>query len=140
MENTITLALSLNAIKQEINAQCAWVDATNLATLPPIVNPVDNADTEKAIMASLSLIYNRLSGYIATIRQDGDIIDVEMYIARMNATRQSSLAQTFNDFAVYHSLSELYAPQAQAKHITALFREKSTHLLSSAKQLLATMQ
>lgn len=140
MKNTVTLALSLNAIKQEVTAQCAWVDATNLASLPPIVNPATNAALDTTISHAISELCRIFSAYIGSYTTDGDIIDMEMYIAPLNAMRQTALSQYFNDFAVFRSLHELYAPQPQASHIVSLYHEKYTVLLSSAKQMLATMQ
>ena len=79
----MTLALSLTAIKQDITAQCAWVDATNLATLPPIVNPADNSDSDTAIRAAVNMICNRLSGYIVDTSQNDDVFTLTINLPKL---------------------------------------------------------
>lgn len=140
MKNTI-LALSIDAVKQEITAQCAWVDATNLTTLPPIVNPVTCSDIDAAISHGIDALCHTFSAYItSTEMSDSRIFNMTVRITSTNAMQQSSLAQKFNDIIVFHCLHELYLTQAQATHIAAHYREKLAYLQSSAKQLLAIMQ
>ena len=54
MKNTITVGLSVASLREMINAQCAWVDVTNLATLPPIVNPTKEGDVDGALRVGMT--------------------------------------------------------------------------------------
>ena len=133
----MTLALSLTAIKQDITAQCAWVDATNLATLPPIVNPADNSDSDTAIMASVNMICNRLSGYIVDTSRDDDVFTIVMNLPKLKGEQAASLLRLITDCVSTNTLAELYSTQQQANHITALFRDKRDMAIRRIMQLLA---
>lgn len=137
MKNTKTLALSLTAIKQDITAQCAWVDATNLATLPPIVNPTDNSDSDTAIRAAVNMICNRLSGYIVDTSRDDDVFTIVMNLPKLKGEQAASLLRLITDFVSTNTLAELYSTQQQANHITALFRDKRDMAIRRIMQLLA---
>lgn len=141
MKNTITLAISLEAIKREITAQCAWVDSTNLTMLPPIVNPTTRSDIDAVVSHGIDALLHSFSAYIAgSEMHDADILNMDMRITPLSHSQQTSLAHKFNNIIVYHCLHELYSAQVQANHITTYYREKLAYLLSSAKQLLAIMQ
>ena len=137
MKNTKTLALSLTAIKQDITAQCAWVDATNLATLPPIVNPADNSDSDTAIIAAVNMICNRLSGYIVDTSRDDDVFTIVMNLPKLKGEQAASLLRLITDCVSTNTLAELYSTQQQANHITALFRDKRDMAIRRIMQLLA---
>ena len=137
MKNTKTLALSLTAIKQDITAQCAWVDATNLATLPPIVNPADNSDSDTAIRAAVNMICNRLSGYIVDTSQNDDVFTLTINLPKLSSEHTSSLLRLITDCVTTTVLAELYSTQQQANHITALFRDKRDMAIRRIIQLLA---
>ena len=130
----MTLALSLTAIKQDITAQCAWVDATNLATLPPIVNP---ADSDTAIIAAVNMICNRLSGYIVDTSRDDDVFTIVMNLPKLKGEQAASLLRLITDCVSTSTLAELYSTQQQASHISALFREKRDMAVRRIMQLLA---
>ena len=133
----MTLALSLTAIKQDITAQCAWVDATNLATLPPIVNPADNSDSDTAIRAVVNMICNRLSGYIVDTSQNDDVFTLTINLPKLSSEHTSSLLRLITDCVTTTVLAELYSTQQQASHISALFREKRDMAVRRIMQLLA---
>ena len=133
----MTLALSLTAIKQDITAQCAWVDATNLATLPPIVNPADNSDSDTAIIAAVNMICNRLSGYIVDTSRDDDVFTLTINQPKLSSEHTSSLLRLITDCVTTTVLAELYSTQQQASHISALFREKRDMAIRRIMQLLA---
>lgn len=133
----MTLALSLSAIKQDITAQCAWVDATNLATLPPIVNPADNSDSDTAIMAAVNMICNRLSGYTVDTSRDDDVFTLTINQPKLSSEHTSSLLRLITDCVTTTVLAELYSTQQQASHISALFREKRDMAVRRIMQLLA---
>lgn len=137
MKNTKTLALSLTAIKQDITAQCAWVDATNLATLPPIVNPADNSNSDTAIRAAVNMICNRLSGYIVDTSQNDDVFTLTINPPKLSSEHTSSLLRLITDCVTTTVLAELYSTQQQANHITALFRDKRDMAIRRIMQLLA---
>lgn len=137
MKNTTTLALSLNAIKQDVTAQCAWVDVTNLTTLPPIVNPADSADIDTAIMANIIMTCNRLSGYITGTSQDDVIYQIEMALPNLSKEKTSSLLKLIGECVTHGTLAELYSTQKQASHITALFQDKRNSATRRILQLLA---
>lgn len=137
MKNTITLALSLTAIKQDVSAQCAWVDVTNLATLPPIVNPADNTDIDTVIMASISKICSRLSGYIINTHINDEIYKIEMSLPHISGHRAPTLSQLITKCVIYETLNELYTTQKQASHITSLFQHKRDVTTNRIIQLLA---
>lgn len=133
----MTLALSLTAIKQDITAQCAWVDTTNLATLPPIVNPADNSDSDTAIIAAVNMICNRLSGYIVDTSRDDDVFTIVMNLPKLKGEQAASLLRLITDCVTTTVLAELYSTQQQASHISALFREKRDMAVRRIMQLLA---
>lgn len=137
MKNTMTLALSLSAINQDVTAQCAWVDATNLATLPPIVNPADNSDSDTAIMAAVNMICNRLSGYIVDTSQNDDVFTIVMNLPKLKGEQAASLLRLITDCVTTTVLAEIYSTQQQASHISALFREKRDMAVRRIMQLLA---
>lgn len=137
MKNTINIALSLPAIKQNILAECAWVDATNLATLPPIINPTENQDIEKMILASITVFCTRFSGYIASTRQDEDIYHIEMSFIPNTACFQRNLTRFIEEFVVCQLFANAYAPQKQAQHITSMYHDRLTAIIRSITHSLA---
>lgn len=130
MKNT-NIALSLSDLKQKINAQCAWVDATNLATLPPIVNPTQNSEIDTEIIGAIAQICHKLSGYISSTTQEDDIYSIELNIPYSDSPKLALLAHFIEDFVLYHVLATLYEPQKQAQHITKMYRDKRECNLSS---------
>lgn len=137
MESTFTLALSLTKIKQDVSAQCAWVDITNLTTLPPIVNPSDSSDLDTAIMTNIFMICNRLSGYITDTFQNDVIFQIEIMLPGFSTGKTSSLLQLINEYVTYGTLAELYSTQKQASHIMTLFQDKHNSAIRRIMQLLA---
>lgn len=137
MKNTSTLALSLTAIKQEITAQCAWIDATNLTILPPIVNPTKRTDIDFVIYSNLSSICNRLSGYIISSTQNDDIYNIEMRTVHLSEEKRTSLLRHISECAIHGIIAELYSSQQQASHICAMFLTKRDSSMRRILQLLA---
>ena len=122
MKHTFTVALSLNAIKQEISAQCAWIDATNLTTLPPIVNPIKHIDMDSIAIDEISLICNRLSGYLVSRRQEGDLYVMEMGLEKLSGEKLSLLTKSIEKRIVNGIMVRLYSTQKQVSHIVELYR------------------
>ena len=137
MKNTMTLALSLTAIKQDITAQCAWVDTTNLATLPPIVNPADSTDIDTAIMAGINMICNRMAGYIVDTSRNDDIFTLAMNLPGFSGIQTAYFLRLINVCVTTTVLAELYSTQQQASHITAIYQEKRNSAIRRIMQLLA---
>lgn len=137
MKHTFTLALSLNAVKQEISAQCAWIDATNLTILPPIVNPMEHIDAESVIIDEITSICNRLSGYILNSKHEGDIYAIEMKWGCSLGEKRSLLTKYIGKNLVSGVITKLYSTQKQASHIVELFNNIHDSEMKRILQLLA---
>lgn len=143
MNNTkFTIGLSQEALTKEINALCAWIDTSNLSSLPPIVNPVQESGSqvEKAIDESLNTISLRLLGYINSFSIKGDILNITISGSGMNDAKRTLFTRTVESFVVCNSIAMLYESQPQASHITQEYAAKCKAAVASIKQLLASAQ
>lgn len=142
MKNTITIGIDTTKLTQEINAECAWVDITNIAVLPPIVNPLTtrSINVDVLITESIDSIIAKLSGYINTFSTDNSICNVELFCTGLTNQNQLSLRRNMETFIRYDSLFHIYCTQQQAKHLTDIFRTKRDNAIKSIKQALATIQ
>ena len=142
MKNTITLGIDINTLIQEIHAECTWVDSSNIAVLPPIVNPVKNetANIIDVIMESMNTIISKLSGYITNHTFSDIICKIDIYCHGISTQNQSSLRTNVEKYLRFSSLYSLYLHQQQAKHIANIYLTKRDNAMKSIKQLLATMQ
>lgn len=137
MKNTLTVGLSLTSLNDAIGAQCAWVDVTNLAILPPIVNPSDEGITESAVMSSIADFVCRFSGFIESWGHDGDIVKLELSTSSVPARVLSNISLYIEKIVVNDVLAGLYAPQPQAKCVHSLFDAQRRQAEARLKQMLA---
>lgn len=139
---TFTIALSIKALKNEIAAQTAWIDTTNLSVLPPISNPVTagHNDIAAIITESCYHIATAISGYVKTVSHSDDIFTMQLCVPANSNLKLASIRIRFEQAATYHTLATLYCTQPQAAHITSLFREKGVAALRSVTHLLASTQ
>lgn len=136
-KHTINIALSLSGIKRIILAECAWIDATNITTLPPIINPIKKQDIENMILSSITAFCTRFSGYITSTTQDEDIYHIEMNFMLSCSNVERNLIHLTEEFIICHFFTNAYAPQKQAQHITSLYSERLTTTIRSISHALA---
>ena len=136
MERTFTVGLSLASLKQKIGCQCAWVDVTNMATLPPIVNPMKNADLDALIEEKIGDFESQFGGYVKDVSRGADVVKMTMVIEGERNTNWTKLAHLIEEYVMWRALVELYAPQSQAKHVQEWCVAESQRVESRLKQAL----
>lgn len=136
MERTFTVGLSLASLKQKIGCQCAWVDVTNMATLPPIVNPMKNADLDALIEEKIGDFESQFGGYVKDVSRGADVVKMTMVIEGERNTNWTKLAHLIEEYVMWRALVELYAPQSQAKHVQEWCVDESKRAESRMKQVL----
>ena len=136
MENALTVGISLTSIKKKIGSQCAWVDVATIGTLPPIVNPMTNADIDSVIDSKVYELHSRLGGYIVEVLRDDDVIHFVIYVEKVPQRYMSKLAHLIEEFLVWRALAHLYAPQNQACSITQCCITEAEQAESRLKQVL----
>ena len=139
MENIFMVGLSFESIKKKIAAQCAWNDTTNLATLPPIVNPMSNADVDGVIWLKIIDFSCRFAGYVSDVEQSDDIVRIVMHADRVPERSRERIYHFIEEFVVCSVLEELYSPQQQAKTIVARNATMVRSVESKLRQMLCLM-
>lgn len=137
---TITIALSITSLAENISAECAWIDTCNMSILPPIVNPATTGDLSSYIVAGCEYIRSKISGYITAYSPNAEIVTIELSVPQIRAENITALRKSIEQTAVFHALASLYKIQPQAKHICTTYTEKLNETLISTKQLLASAQ
>ena len=140
MKNTITVGLSVASLREMINAQCAWVDVTNLATLPPIVNPTKEGDVEGALRVGITDFMCLFSGYVESWSYDDDIVKIEMLLGDNPTRVVSRMAHLIEVFVTNGVLANLYAKQPQAKLVCGFFQGERLKAESRLKQFLSKIE
>ena len=139
MKNTITVGLSVASLREMINAQCAWVDVTNLATLPPIVNPTKESDVDGALRVGIMDFMCLFSGYVESWGYD-DIVKIEMLLGDNPTRVVSRMAHLIEAFVANGVLADLYAMQPQAKLVCGFFQRERLKAESRLKQFLSKIE
>lgn len=143
MNNTLGIGISRASLKQSIAAQCSWVEATNMATLPPIVNPAKNTENvaDAQIEAGIRRLCGMIAGYIAkTSDENEDIYYLELNLPYFPLVKSDRLYEWIEAFIISHAMTGLYEPQRQAAHVTSLYAKKHELAAVAIKQLLASTQ
>ena len=140
MKNTITVGLSVASLREMINAQCAWVDVTNLATLPPIVNPTKEGDVDGALRVGMTDFMCLFSGYVESWCYDDDIVRIEMLLGDNPTRVVSRMAHLIEVFVTNGVLANLYAKQPQAKLVCGFFQGERLKAESRLKQFLSKIE
>lgn len=140
MNNTITVGLSLTTLKENVTGICAWIDSTNLATLPPIVNPAENADIDRYSVCAINALSKKFSGYISSITYVDNIYRIILNVSQRTAQKQTVLAHFIEDFIIFHILVTLYASQKQAKHITEIYQDRLDNTIRSLTHIFALIE
>ncbi len=138
MNNTFTVGLSLASIKRKISTQCAWVEITNLATLPPIVNPISMTDIDAMIEIGIKDFAQRFDGYVTDVTSVDDMVTLSIHLPHSSSQQVYSwkIAHIIEDCIVWNTLALLYAPQAQARNITEWCNTQAIHAQSTFLQRL----
>ena len=137
MKNIITVGLSLTSIRAKISAQCAWVDATNMAVLPPVLNPLEAVDISTVITAQVSTILARYSGWVTSQHTDGDILRIDLQVGPSQQSMLTGTSTLIEDIIVNSTLVALYSMQSEAEHICSTYGSILALAESSFKQMLA---
>ncbi len=140
MNNTLKICLSISSLKEQINAHCAWIYTTNIAVLPPIMNPSNSPQLDITLHESIRNLCHKFAGYIASSDTDEDIISIDMSLPYMASSKAKHLYQEIEKAALSRTLSELYSCQKQASHIADIFSQKHNEAITSIKQLIASTQ
>ena len=136
MENCFVVGLSFTSIRKKMGAQCAWVDATNMATLPPIVNPMKNSDLDGEIWAKIGDFGHVFGGYVKEIAHDDDVVSIKMCANCVLQRAMPNVAEFIEEFVVSSVLGELYSTQVQAKAVSERYEHAAKRLESALKQVL----
>ena len=137
MKNNVTVGLSLTSIRAKISAQCAWVDATNVAVLPPVLNPLDVVDISAILSTQVSAVTARYSAWVTSLQFHDDIIRVDMQVGSAQQRMLTAMSTLIEDIIVHSTLVALYSVQAEAAHIARTFSAILALAESSFKQMLA---